>query len=170
MHNIALTYMKLLTTESGKDILAVSPVATLRMIEPFYTFNFDLHPPRDFRKWKLLFTISFSNRSEDSGQSDGTLVQEPSLELGAVATVVELALRGRLETIRQCEVPDCGVWFTSKKNDPTRRCCPAHSTDDLRKGTPERKEQLRAAAKASREREIRVRERAEKNLPKWGEY
>lgn len=149
MHGLAATYKDVSATEWGRDLFAVAQMGTLRIIEPGYTFNFDLYPPLDFGKWRLQFIISFSKQSGEDNRMDGALMQQKSRELAALAVVVDLALKGRLETVRQCDA--CGRWFIAK-NDPRRRCCPSHTADDLRRGTPERKAQLRRSAKDSRER------------------
>ncbi len=159
MHNLTACYQNVIAAGCAKDFFAVGHMGTLRVIEPFYTFNFDLFPPLDFGKWRLQFIISFSKKSGDGKPLDGAMIQEQNIELGAVAAVVDLALNGRLETIRQCEVPECGTWFTAR-NDPRLRCCPAHDVDDLRRGTPKRKAQVRQAAKNAYERVKRGEEKS----------
>ena len=143
-------------------------VAKHRNVAPFYKFNFDLSPPIDGRKWRLFLKISFRN-SEDRDQPRDATDKGQRIELGAVETVIDLALGGRLGTIKQCRIPDCCKWYTTK-DDPRVLCCPDHSSDDLRKGTPERKEQLRTAAKKTRGDEKERQAQGWKDVGKKGDH
>jgi hypothetical protein len=53
--------------------------------------------------------------------------------------------------MKRCEVRSCGKWLLTK-DDPRVLCCTDHDFDDLRKGTPKRKQQVNAAAKRARKR------------------
>ena len=127
-------------------------IRSMQAIAPDYKLSFDLYPsPAGETKWHLALNVDASGDGSQiqqrwSGESD----QNP--ESQAVFAVVLLALRGILGSVKQCEVPDCGYWFLTKA-DPRVRCCPVHDVDDLRKGTKDRREQLRAAARRARERE-----------------
>jgi hypothetical protein len=159
MHEAALRQTKNVVPSLTQTRLRESKgVAMLQNVAPFYRFEFDLYPPSRVGKWWLFLKISFSS-SKDGDQVCATLSQGQRMELEALDTVVDLAIAGRLGTIRQCNVPGCREWFITK-DDPRVLCCPVHSSDDLRKGTPERKEQLRRAAKKAREEEKKAEERA----------
>lgn len=130
----------------------------LRAIAPYYAFEFDLFPLGPDGKWQLLLHCVYAASGGRHQSREGSNRGE-WLELEAAGIVVDLALDGRLAKIKRCQVPDCGKWFVTKR-DFRVFCCPEHSSDDLRKGTPERKEQQRAAKKAAGERDKREKERS----------
>jgi hypothetical protein len=128
---------------------------SLKELARYYKFEIDLHPSGDGARWGLdlnCVDAPSGDGSELRARFDDLIAQDGicNPEMLAVEAVIHSALEGRLGTIRRCEVGSCGKWFLTKKDDARRRCCPEHDVDDLRSGTPERKEQNRKAAKSAR--------------------
>ena len=120
----------------------------LQDIAPYYKFVFDLGFLGRDRKWQLDYYCDYAasfNRHQSGEGSD----EEARLELEAAATVVDLALDGRLDKIRRCEVPDCGKWFVAKRDYRALRCKECRLRD-RRTATAKRKAQTRAAEKKAR--------------------
>ena len=88
-------------------------------------------------------------------------------EIESVAVVIDLALGGRLGTIRQCQIPGCGEWDVTKNNERIYRCkkCSLHG---VRKEAAERKKQVSAAQKKVRESEKKEDEAYRERLRKAG--
>lgn len=125
---------------------------SLRELARYYRFEVDLFPMG--AKWQLNVICAaapsgnghkLKARFNDLWAQDG--ICNP--ELLAVEAVIHTALEGYLGTIKQCDVNSCGRWFLTT-NDPRRRFCPDHDSDDARSGTERRKKQLAAAQKRAR--------------------
>lgn len=132
-----------------------------------YELELDLAPRHGSTKWHLAFHCVAAPSGDaygrwqflnEKGQDPQPLTEKwPGVpkrfnpECQAVNAVVFIALEGRLGTMKRCQVGSCRKWFLTK-DDPRVSCCPDHSVDDLRKGTPERRKQVSAAAKRARER------------------
>ena len=126
-------------------------IRSLRGISSSYKPEFDLLPSSEGDKWEFMFHC-------DAPSGDGSKIlarwpgeSDENPESQAVEAVVLIAVNGRLGTLKRCQIGSCGKWFITK-DDPRIRWCPDHDTDDFRKGTPERKKQVNAAAKRARDR------------------
>lgn len=133
-----------------------------------YELELDLSPRHNSRKWHLAFHCVTAPSGDAYGrwQFLNAKGQEPqplsekwpgvpkhfNPECQAVNGVIFIALEGRLGTMKRCQVENCRNWFLTK-DDPRVSCCAHHNADDLRRQTPKRRAQLKAAAKRARERE-----------------
>jgi hypothetical protein len=131
-----------------------------------YELELDVCPRPGFKKWHLAFGCVSTPSGDAYGRwvclDKAGLEPEPLLqkwpevprhfnpECQAVNAVIFLALEGRLGTIKQCQIGDCGTWFAADDDD-RRRFCPEHNSDDARRGTKHRQKQLAAAQKRARE-------------------
>ncbi len=140
---------------------------SLKEHAPYYKFTIDLAPWLDGVKWELVVKCLVPS----DGDQEQMLVgpgEAPELRVRwegeeedvacnperlSAEAVIQIALDGRLGTIKRCEVPNCCQWFLTK-DDPRARYCPQHDADDFRKDTPKRREQLIAAAKKARKQDI----------------
>jgi hypothetical protein len=159
MNDSAVEYLETVTewqSEGGLELGVVPVCKTFLAIASSYELELDLCPRHGSKKWQLAFSCVNAPSGDAFAPDSGIDESWPDMpkhfnpECQAVNAVVFIALEGWLGTISRCEVGSCHKWFLTK-DDPRVRCCPDHDVDDLRKGTPERKKQVNAAAKRARQ-------------------